>query len=72
MSVRKPEFWPDYHPSANEPSPALPTEGMDFPPNDERVAVPGETVVLGKPLEYPSFGWDNEYGQKEVPVEPFR
>ena len=71
-SVRKPEFWPAYHPSANEPSPVIPTEGIDFPPNDERVAVAGETVVLGKPLAYPSFGWDNEYGRKEVQVQPFR
>ena len=50
----------------------LPTEGIDYPANDERVMVPSETVVLGKDLAYPSFGWDNEYGRKEVQVAAFR
>uniref|UniRef100_A0A7R9VIT3 Sulfatase-modifying factor enzyme domain-containing protein n=1 Tax=Chlamydomonas euryale TaxID=1486919 RepID=A0A7R9VIT3_9CHLO len=70
LSVRKPEFWPDYHPSATQPSPAIPTEGADFPRND-LLPVDGERVVLGKPSEYPSFGWDNEYGTKAVTVQPF-
>ena len=71
-SVRKPEFWPEYHPSSKEPSPAIPTEGIDYPSNDKRLDVVGENVELGKPLEYPSFGWDNEYGRKMVPVGDFR
>ncbi|GAX79951.1 hypothetical protein CEUSTIGMA_g7390.t1 [Chlamydomonas eustigma] len=71
-SVRKPEFWPDYHPSTVHPSTILPTEGIDYPANDELVAVGGETVVLGKPMDYPSFGWDNEYGSKVVDVTSFR
>jgi formylglycine-generating enzyme required for sulfatase activity len=29
-------------------------------------------VCLGKPRDFPSFGWDNEYGRKEVDVQPFR
>ncbi len=29
-------------------------------------------MVLGKDLSYPSFGWDNEYGRKEVAVQSFR
>ena len=41
-SVRKPEYWPDYHPSAAQPSPALPAEGVDYPAND---LVGGELVV---------------------------
>ncbi len=32
-SVRKPEFWPDYHPSISSPSPPVPTEGVDYPTN---------------------------------------
>ncbi|PNG62163.1 Iron(II)-dependent oxidoreductase EgtB, partial [Tetrabaena socialis] len=36
------------------------------------VAVKGETVVLGKDIAYPSFGWDCEYGSKEVHVAGFR
>ncbi|KAG2489957.1 hypothetical protein HYH03_011587 [Edaphochlamys debaryana] len=69
--VRKPEFWPDYHPSSAAPSAPVPTEGADYPANT-MVSVRGETVVLGKDLAYPSFGWDNEYGTKEVEVGAFR
>lgn len=28
------------------------------------VAVPEGTAVLGKPENFPSFGWDNEYGKR--------
>ncbi len=32
-SVRKPEYWPDYHPSSRNPSAPVPTEGVDYPSN---------------------------------------
>lgn len=31
----------------------------------------GGTVKLGKPFNYPTFGWDNEYGNREVKLSPF-
>ena len=65
--VRKPEYWPDYHPSVNEPSSAVPKQGTDFPAN-KLLVVAGGKVVLGKPDDYPSFGFDNEYGRKEIEV----
>jgi hypothetical protein len=34
--------------------------------------VQGEEVALGKPTDYPSFGWDNEYGRRVVDVKPFK
>ena len=37
-----------------------------------QVRVPAEAVVLGKDVSYPSFGWDNEYGHKEIDVQAFR
>ncbi len=37
-----------------------------------QVSVPADTVVLGKDLDYPSFGWDNEYGRKAIDVQAFR
>mgnify|MGYP002631795776 CR=1 FL=1 len=52
-----------------------PPEGWELapagtaPPNG-RVALAGGMVTLGKP-ELPTFGWDNEYGQKTVEVAPF-
>lgn len=69
--VSKPDFWPDYHPSTALPSRPVPTAGSDYPTN-RMVTVEGETVVLGKDLAYPSFGWDNEYGRREIEVPSFR
>ncbi len=31
-----------------------------------QVSVGPSRAVLGKPVDFPSFGWDNEYGRKEV------
>jgi hypothetical protein len=28
-------------------------------------------VVLGKAPDFPSFGWDNEYGQRSYEIPPF-
>lgn len=72
-AVRKPEFWPEYHPSASRPEApaALPAPGADFPVND-LLDVAAERVVLGKHVDYPSFGWDNEYGRRAVEVPAFR
>jgi hypothetical protein len=35
------------------------------------IAVAGEKVTLGKPVDYPSYGWDNEYGSKAIDVPSF-
>lgn len=31
--LAKPQYWPDYHPSAWLPSPGVPKEGQDYPVN---------------------------------------
>eukprot|EP01097_Dermamoeba_algensis_P004071 TRINITY_DN2718_c0_g1_i1.p1 TRINITY_DN2718_c0_g1~~TRINITY_DN2718_c0_g1_i1.p1 ORF type:complete len:834 (-),score=202.33 TRINITY_DN2718_c0_g1_i1:85-2586(-) len=41
-------------------------------PVNELVQVPKGKVTLGKPKEFPFFGWDNEYGHEEKTVEAFR
>lgn len=69
--VRHPEFWPAYHPSVKLPSATAPEAGRDYPAA-ELVDVAGGSVVLGKPQEYPSYGWDNEYGSRSIEVGPFR
>lgn len=40
---------------------------LDTPagPN-EFVKVTAGKVVVGKPADFPSYGWDNEYGQAEM------
>ncbi|KAL7564184.1 hypothetical protein ACA910_021614 [Epithemia clementina (nom. ined.)] len=48
-----------------------PITGGDYPAN-AMVEIPNElTITLGKPLDFPSFGWDNEYGTRTVTVPPF-
>jgi 5-histidylcysteine sulfoxide synthase/putative 4-mercaptohistidine N1-methyltranferase len=70
--VRRPNAWPVLHPSVK----AVPTEvkhprkGQEYPAN-EFVSVPAGQVVLGKPAEWPTFGWDNEYGLRQDLVSAF-
>ena len=33
---------------------------------NEFVNVPTGKVTLGKPEDFPSYGWDNEYGQAVI------
>ncbi len=40
-------------------------------PQNEMIAVPGGTVRLGKGLDHPLYGWDNEYGSAEMDVPGF-
>ncbi|HEX9078290.1 MAG TPA: 5-histidylcysteine sulfoxide synthase, partial [Desulfuromonadaceae bacterium] len=42
------------------------------PPANHLLPVSGGRVVLGKPLDHPLYGWDNEYGRHEAEVSGFR
>lgn len=71
--VQTPENWPPLHPSAgrkNSPT-SHPEEGVDYPSNC-MIPVQTGTVDLGKPADFPSFGWDNEYGERKMDVPPFQ
>jgi 5-histidylcysteine sulfoxide synthase/putative 4-mercaptohistidine N1-methyltranferase len=72
--VQAPVNWPPTHPSAyrmHSPT-SHPTVDVHYPSNP---MIPVETneisVDLGKPADFPSFGWDNEYGERNVNVPPF-
>lgn len=41
-------------------------------PANDLVSIPGGKVRLGKALEDPHYGWDNEYGHHEADVESFQ
>lgn len=41
------------------------------PPNNDWIAVSGGGVQLGKPVDFPTFGWDNEYGRLYLEVDDF-
>ncbi|KAG5188808.1 hypothetical protein JKP88DRAFT_267490 [Tribonema minus] len=67
------QFWPPhYHNKAARGSAPTytPQPGVHFP-TPEYITMEGGEVILGKPREYPSYGWDNEYGQRTYDVKPF-
>lgn len=68
--VKQPQQWPDW---LSEPTDQIydPQQGEDFPVN-ELVEIASTSVELGKPAHWPSFGWDNEYGDDSREVSPFR
>lgn len=68
--VQKPAEWVNYHPTAYEEHPKRPTKGEDYPEN-AFLAVAGGEVTIGKDADYPSFGWDNEYGKRTFNLRPF-
>lgn len=70
--MQRPQAWPSLHPSVNRPTRfnADPKEGVDFPRN-EMLPVATSTTKIGKPRNFPSYGWDNEYGDRVVDVPSF-
>ena len=69
--VQTPAHFPPLHPSVyNSTSKAShPVEGEDYPPN-RMIHVTGKDIKLGKPLDFPSYGWDNEYGERTITDVP--
>jgi 5-histidylcysteine sulfoxide synthase len=63
--VTKPTQWPEYYPLTNT------QQEIDYP-NNSLIDVPAGKVQIGKPQDWPSYGWDNEYGKLEVFLQPFR
>lgn len=47
-----------------------PSEGTA--PENQWIDVPGGTANLGKSEDFPTFGWDNEYGSLTVEVDEFQ
>lgn len=62
-SVTKPALW-RYAPSnADVP---------DKAPANKLVDIEAGTAKMGKPDDFPSYGWDNEYGRRDVEVPAFQ
>lgn len=69
--VQAPNNWPPLHPSAFNKTPSSnPVEGVNYPPN-KMISVEKDQVDLGKPADFPSYGWDNEYGERTLDVPDF-
>lgn len=60
--VRRQPAWPICPHRRHEP---------ELVPANSLLAVAGATVCLGKPDTDLTYGWDNEFGRREVKVEPF-
>ena len=71
--LQRPREWPALHASALRAGESVfpPRAGVDFPAG-ELLDVRATRVGLGKPSDWPSYGWDNEYGRREAAVQPFR
>lgn len=67
--LQVPPAWPAVFPAAENQT-RDPMAGVDFPFN-EMLPVEGAPIKLGKPKCFPAYGWDNEYGDKEVDVPGF-
>jgi 5-histidylcysteine sulfoxide synthase/putative 4-mercaptohistidine N1-methyltranferase len=63
--VAKPPSWPDSYPL----EPRQPPPGGGGEPRSAPVA--GGSVTLGKSRDFPTFGWDNEYGALTMHVNHF-
>ncbi|XP_065904281.1 hercynine oxygenase-like isoform X2 [Dysidea avara] len=48
-----------------------PPKISDAAVRNEMITVPEGTVRFGKPVDFPSYGWDNEYGQVEMNAPEF-
>jgi 5-histidylcysteine sulfoxide synthase/putative 4-mercaptohistidine N1-methyltranferase len=71
--VARPPQWPTLaalHPAENSEVAYPPQAGRDFPQND-LVTVSAREVAIGKDFDFPTFGWDNEYGSRNARVGDF-
>ncbi|MGE0754884.1 MAG: 5-histidylcysteine sulfoxide synthase [Alphaproteobacteria bacterium] len=57
--LRKPDAWPDFIAAKKDTA------------SNTMISVPATEVSLGKPHDFPTFGWDNEYGVETRTVRPF-
>ncbi|HDZ08772.1 5-histidylcysteine sulfoxide synthase [Pseudohongiella sp.] len=71
--LRSPTQWPSL-PLAGNPAEhvARPVAGLHYPAKNPMIDVAAQDVVVGKPKAWPTFGWDNEYGEDTRAVKSFR
>lgn len=70
--VRTPDHWPAVL-LRSEPQPnTRPVAGVHYPAENPMIPVAASTVRLGKLRDWPSFGWDNEYGEDKRHTAAFK
>ena len=60
--VETPKFWAPIHPTSTDNSLI----------KNEWLKKSGESVVIGKPKNTETYGWDNEYGERTVTIKDFQ
>jgi len=68
--LRRPDAWPDLHDADGASGEGAKTNGAGVA--DAMAEIAGGDVVIGKPPDWPSYGWDNEYGERKATVNPFK
>lgn len=59
------------------PPPEFPSLSLSGSGRDSKIEsasfipVPAGSIEVGKPTDWPSYGWDNEYGYRKAEVSPF-
>lgn len=72
--LKQPAHWP-LMPLAHNTQPerfVRPVAGLHYPSDNPMIDVHSVTVDLGKPADWPTFGWDNEYGRDSREVHTFK
>lgn len=67
--VQRPPAWPA--PAASNLTTTDGRPGRTQLPANDLIEVGPSEAVVGKPRSFPSYGWDNEYGQRQVHVPAF-
>ena len=70
--LKTPENWPRVLLSEKPQPNTSPVPDTHYPANNPMVSVMEKSVRLGKPRAWPSFGWDNEYGEENRQVAAFK
>tara|TARA_R110001592_G_scaffold98125_4_gene280464 strand:+ start:683 stop:3031 length:2349 start_codon:yes stop_codon:yes gene_type:complete len=70
--LKTPENWPRVLLSEKPQPKTSPVPDTHYPANNPMVSVMEKSVRLGKPRAWPSFGWDNEYGEENRQVAAFK
>lgn len=67
--VETPQYWAPLAP--HKTGVIHPKVGRDYPENHWKKES-AQDVHIGKPSDTPSYGWDNEYGEKKLHIQPFQ
>lgn len=69
--LRQPDRWPASR-NLRTATASKPVAGQDYPEQNPLIEVAACRLDLGKPRDWPSFGWDNEYGKESRQVAVFK